>query len=79
MVGELTPDNSHTFLDQAEPVLLILCHPMEPKQNNKAKEIAQQLSVHVGVGKLLLSWANGPEFSSQFNIEKMNSKWKEIH
>ena len=75
VVGELTPDNSHTFLDQAEPVLLILCHPLEPKQNHKAKEIAQQLSVHVGVGKLLLSWANGPEFSSQFNIENNKKRF----
>ena len=68
-VGELTPDNSHTFLDQAEPVLLILCHKDEENQNRKAKKLAVDLSSHIGFGKLLLSWADGPIYSSQFNIE----------
>ena len=72
VVGELTPDNSHTYLDQAEPVLLVLCHPEEPKQNTKAKKIALKLSQSFGAGNLLLSWADGPEFATQFMIE--NSK-----
>ena len=72
VVGELTPDNSHTYLDQAEPVLLVLCHPDEPKQNTKAKKIALKLSQSFGAGNLLLSWADGPEFATQFMIE--NSK-----
>ena len=74
-VGELSPDNSHTFLDQPEPVLLILCHPEEPTQNIRAKKLAVRLSQSVGDGNILLSWADGPEFASQFNIRNDKKKF----
>ena len=70
-VWELTPDNSHRFLDMPEPLLVLLTHPDEEDENNVVKQALLAASKHVKAeSKTLvqLSWANGPEFASQFRV-----------
>ena len=69
-VHELTPDNSHTFLDRMEPLLMVLTHADEKEENSKIKADMVDIASEIGTGSLQLAWANGEQFAVQFGIGK---------
>ena len=69
-VHELTPDNSHTFLDRMEPLLMVLTHADENEENSKIKADMVDIASEIGTGSLQLAWANGEQFAVQFGIGK---------
>ena len=65
-VHELTPDNSHTFLDRMEPLLMVLIHADEKEENSKIKADMVDIASEIGTGSLQLAWANGEQL--QYNL-----------
>ena len=68
LVNELTPDNSHTFLDRMEPLMMLLVHKEEERVNGIVKNNMIQVAKRLGYANIQLAWADGKEFGNQFNI-----------
>ena len=48
LVNELTPDNSHTFLDRMEPLMMLLVHKEEERVNGIVKNNMIQVAKRLG-------------------------------
>jgi hypothetical protein len=69
-VNQLTPDNSHMFLDKPEPLVMALLHKQETEENAKIKSEMLKISSRLGYNKVQLAWADGKEFANQFGVKR---------
>lgn len=69
-VQQLTPDNSHVFLDRVQPVIIALFHPdpAEKEENERLKRVLLKAVAALGRSNLQLTWADGKEFGPQFDV-----------
>lgn len=60
-VKQLTPDNSHVFLDRIQPVIIALFHPdaSETKENSRLKRLMLKAASNLGRNNVQLTWADG--------------------